>query len=85
MLKVLMEEYITTGEERPLFQWQKLYKELGDSLRAKTSTGADSALLNELNASYKEVGSLFSSLAKTDARMARKTRKIPSNSGNSLD
>jgi len=67
MLKVLMEEYATTGEERPLFQWQKLYKELGDSLRTKTSTGADSALLNQLNASYKEVGSLFSSLVKTEA------------------
>ncbi len=66
MLKVLMEEYISTGEERPLFQWQKLYKELGDSLKAKTSAGADSVLLNQLNANYKEVGSLFSSLAKTE-------------------
>src|SRR5271157_5458560 len=75
ILKVLMEEYITTGEERPLFQWQKLYKELGDFLRAKTSAGADSGLLNQLNASYKEVGSLFSSLAKTEAADGKESKE----------
>jgi signal transduction histidine kinase len=74
MLKVLMEEYITTGEERPLFQWQKLYKELGDSLRAKKSAGANRALLNQLNASYKEVGSLFSSLTKTEAAGGKESK-----------
>ena len=70
-----MEEYITTGEERPLFQWQKLYKELGDSLKAKTSTGADSALLNQLNASYKEIGSLFSSLTKTETANGEESKQ----------
>jgi signal transduction histidine kinase len=79
MLRVLMEEYITAGEERPLFQWQKLYKELGDSLKTRTSAGGDSARLNELNANYKEVGSLFASLTKTEAADGKES------SGNSAE
>ena len=74
MLKVLMEEYIATDEERPLFQWQKLYKELGESLRAKESAGGDSARLNQLNANYQEVGSLFASLTKAEAADGKESK-----------